>query len=385
MNSDNRSPFIFGKLAGGYDFANRENETAHLIQNFTSLINTILISPRRWGKSSLVVKAARLAQKKDKRMRFCFIDMFNVRTEEDFLKIFSEELIKNTSSKWEDWVRSTKEFFKRVIPKVNFAPDQSSEFSLGFEWDELRRRPDEVLNLAERIATARKIKLMVCIDEFQNIGYFLESVAFQKQLRANWQRHKNVSYCLYGSKRNMMMNVFASPDMPFYKFGDILFLEKIKEADWIKFIVKRFNDTGKRISEKIAKEIVDTCQCHPYYVQQLSQMTWLRSGKICSMKDYLEARITLIQQLDYLFTTITENLANTQVNFLEAVIDKVKQFSSKDILHQYQLGTSANVLRIKDALIGKELLDSKGGEFYLLDPIYHIWLNNVYFRREKQL
>lgn len=379
------SPFVFGKLAGGIDFADREKETRHLVQNFSSLINTILISPRRWGKSSLVVKSAMLAAKKDKKLRFCFIDMFNVRREEDFLKIFAEEIIKSTSTKWEDWVRNTKEFFKRAIPKVNFSPDQNSEFSLGFDWEEIRKRPDEILNLAERIAVSKKIKLVLCIDEFQNIGFFSESTAFQKQLRSNWQKHQHVSYCLYGSKRTMMMNVFASPDMPFYKFGDILFIEKIKTPDWIEFIQKRFNDTGKKINEKIAAEIVETCACHPYYVQQLAQMTWLRSGKICSMSDYEEARTALIQQLDYLFTTITENLATTQVNFLEAVIDKVKQFSAKEILKQYELGTSANVLRIKDALIAKELLDSKGGEFYLLDPIYHIWLNNVYFKKDKQL
>ena len=77
------TPFIFGKIATEKNFTDREMETANLVQNFTSLINTIIISPRRWGKSSLVNKAAKLAMEKDNNLRICHIDLFNVRNEED--------------------------------------------------------------------------------------------------------------------------------------------------------------------------------------------------------------------------------------------------------------------------------------------------------------
>ena len=76
------TPFIFGKIATEKNFTDREKETADLVQNFTSLINTIIISPRRWGKSSLVNKAARLAMAHDSNLRICHIDLFNVRSEE---------------------------------------------------------------------------------------------------------------------------------------------------------------------------------------------------------------------------------------------------------------------------------------------------------------
>ena len=59
------TPFIFGKIATEKNFTDREKETADLVQNFMSLINTIIISPRRWGKSSLVNKAAKLAMAQD--------------------------------------------------------------------------------------------------------------------------------------------------------------------------------------------------------------------------------------------------------------------------------------------------------------------------------
>ena len=78
-------PFIYGKIAIGKDFCDREKETTYLVQYFTSLINAIIISPRGWGKSSLVNKAAKLAMVQDSNLRICHIDLFNVRSKEHFL------------------------------------------------------------------------------------------------------------------------------------------------------------------------------------------------------------------------------------------------------------------------------------------------------------
>lgn len=85
---------------------------------------------------------------------------------------------------------------------------------------------DEILDLPEKIAADRKMKIVICIDEFQQIGMFESPKAFQATLRSKWQLQQHVSYCLYGSRRHMMMEVFGKVSMPFYKFGAIYFLEK---------------------------------------------------------------------------------------------------------------------------------------------------------------
>ena len=95
------TPFIFGKIATEKNFTDREMETAYLVQNITSLINTIIISPRRWGKSSLVNKAAKLAMEQDAKLRVCHIDLFNVRNEEHFYALLAQKVIAATSTKWE--------------------------------------------------------------------------------------------------------------------------------------------------------------------------------------------------------------------------------------------------------------------------------------------
>ncbi|MBC7390235.1 MAG: ATP-binding protein [Opitutaceae bacterium] len=378
------TPFTFGKIASGMEFTNRKADILRLVNNFLSGNNTILISPRRWGKSSLVKKSAEEAVKEDKNLRFCFIDLYNIRKEEEFYQVLAQEVIKVSSAKWEERVNYTKKLISQFIPKITYTPDSISEFSLGLDWKEVKKQPEQIINIAEKLAIEKKIKIVICIDEFQNISEFENPLAFQKQLRANWQKHSNVIYCLYGSKRHMMLEVFTSSSMPFYKFGDLFFLEKISEEHWIEFITSRFKDTGKSISPEDAGFMAKLVEYHPYYVQQLAQLSWLRCLKNCGRSEVLEAHNQLIMQLSLLFQNITDSLTTTQINYLHAVLKKVEQLSSKETLSIYRLGTSANVLRIKNALISKEILDFTGVNTEFLDPAYKMWLSIHYFKLQNE-
>jgi hypothetical protein len=374
------TPFIFGKLAGETFFTDRDNETSRMITNFKNGINTILISPRRWGKSSLVLHASKLVQKKDPKIVFTYIDLFNIRSEEQFYQVLTKEILKSTASKLEELIANSQKFFKSIIPKFNFSPLPNMDFSIALDWDEVKKQPEELLNLAENIAIDKKIKIVICIDEFQNISEFENPLAFQKTLRANWQKHQNTSYCLYGSKRHMMTEVFSSYSMPFYKFGDILFLEKIKKEDWIPFIMEKFTQTKKEIHPESAGLIATMVECHPYYVQQLAQLTWLRTAKKCNDTQVMEAFESLVMQLSLLFQTITDTLTSTQINLLHAIINEVPKLSSKETLYNYKLGTSANVLRIRHSLVFKEIIDIQNNKIEFLDPVYKYWLAKYYLK-----
>jgi len=372
------TPFVYGKVAAGNYFTDREDEIKILKQNFLLGTNTILISPRRWGKSSLVKKAADEIMAKEKSIRIVQLDLFNLRTEEEFYKFLSEKLLMAVSSKVEELIANARKFMKQWVPKITFSPEAQQEFSFGLNWEEIKKQPDEILDLAENIATEKGIKIVICIDEFQNISYFTDPLSFQKKLRSHWQRHQNVSYCLYGSKRHMLMDVFTSPSMPFYKFGHLMFLGKIPTKYWIDFIKGQFKATGKKISKQQSSEIAILAQNHPYYVQQLAQLCWLRTENEVTDSTIIEALESLVLQLSLLFQNLTESLNSTQLNLLKAIIDDVKMFSSKDTIQKYQLGTSANVIRIKKALLGKEIIDDQGGVIEILDPIFTIWLKVYY-------
>ncbi len=377
------APFVFGKLAVDKYFTNRKEDVKHLAGNFSMLVNTILVSPRRWGKSSLVEKAAREALKTERNIRFCFVDTFNVRTEEQFYQLLATEVLKASSSKLEIMMENASAFMGRFIPRLSFSPDNQQEVTLSLDWKEVIKQPDDILNMAEKIAAKNNWKFIICIDEFQNIATFDSQLAFQKKLRANWQKHQHVAYCLYGSKRHMLMDVFTNASMPFYKFGDLMFLEKIEKEDWIKFLIKRFKDTKKNITKVEAAYLADLADCHPYYVQQLAQQSWLRTADSCSKEIILTAQESIVDQLSLLFQSITEELTNYQINLLNAILEDVKQFSSKDTLEKYNLGTSASVLRAKKTLESKEIIDISGDEILLLDPMYKNWLETRYFKLKK--
>ncbi len=372
--------FVYGKIVGEENFTNREKDLERLISNFENKTNTILISPRRWGKSSLVAKAAAVAQKKNKEVRFCFIDLFNIRSEEEFYQQFALEVLKASTSKMEELRSSAFTFMGRLLPKLIVGNMPGNEVSLELDWKEVKKNPNDILDLPENLSRDKDFRLIVCIDEFQNIAGFENQLDIQKKLRSHWQKHSKTSYCLYGSKRHMMMEVFTSASMPFYKFGDLFFLEKISRENWLPFIISRFKVTAKDIKPEAAEKIISLAECHPYYVQQLAQQAWLRTKRSCNTIIVAEAHEELVLQMSLLFQTITDSLSNTQVNFLQALICGETQLSSAEVLMKYRLGTSANIIRIKDALVSREIIEVQSSEYVFLDPVYRFWLKKHYFR-----
>lgn len=373
------TPFIFGKIAASFNFTDRDKETALLVSNFSALINTIVISPRRWGKSSLVSKAADLAIAENEKLKICRIDLFNVRSEEDFYTVLAQSILKESSSKWDEAIDSAKKFLSRFIPKITFSGDTRQELSFSFDLNEIKSNPDEILDLAEKIAVEKGLRMVICIDEFQNIAEFTNPLFFQKKLRSHWQKHQHVAYCLYGSKRHLLMEVFTNSSMPFYKFGTLLFLEKIDTDSWINFITERFAATGKSISKELAGTISSLAENHPYYVQQLAQQVWLRTTDSATAENVQAAHQSLTDQLSLLFDTITQGLTTLQLNFLKACINGEKSMNSAVVLEKYRLGSSANVTRCRKSLVEKDILDITPGKTEFQDPIYKYWLANTYF------
>ena len=365
-------PFVFGVATSGDNFTDREKETQRLLLNFTHGVPTILISPRRWGKTSLVKKVAQLAQTKTRKI--VYLDIFSCRTESEFYRLFATSVLKQTSSKWDEWVENTKQFLAHINPKISIGTDPMNDFSISFEYSMQDNAGNDILQLPEKIAIEKGIQIVICIDEFQQISDFEDSKTFQKKLRTVWQLQQHVSYCLFGSKKHLMNELFEKKNLPFYKFGDAIYLTKIETKYWIEYICKRFENTGKHISPELAKEICRLVDNHSSYVQQLAWLLWIRTTDIATEEQLTHALEDLLDQNNILFQSETENLSAYQMNFLKAVIDGIhSKFSSKEIILKYNLGTSANIVRLKSALLQKELIETDGKEIILADPVFGVW------------
>ncbi len=380
MKETSESPFVFGVKVEGDNFTDRKAETEALLMNFTYGINTILISPRRMGKTSLVEKVCTMVDKQS--IRIVHIDAFGARSEIDFINAFATAVVKATSTVWEEWMENAKLFLGRFVPKISIGQDPLTDFSLSLEYNTANHTTEEVLQLPERIAQEKGYKIVVCIDEFQQIGEFDDSITFQKKLRSIWQMQKDVSYCLYGSKKHMMEKIFLSQSYPFYRFGDIVYLKKISEADWIEYICDRFRVTGKSISENYARKICQLTDRYSSYVQQLAWFVWLKCKGEVTDDDITFAINRLLDSQESLFIQQTESLSEYQMNFLHAIADGIHTgFTASSVLSNYRLGTSANITRLKKALTEKDLIETTApNTMDFSDPILKTWLKQRVWR-----
>jgi hypothetical protein len=365
------NPFVFGSATSGEQFTNRVKDTERLLANFKHGVSSIVISPRRWGKTSLVQKVSTIAREGN--LKVVNIDIFSCRNAEDFQLLFATEVIKQTAGKWEEWVENVKRFLSALIPKISFGVDPQTDFAVSLDFSNAKLN-EEILDLPQKIATDKGYKIVICIDEFQQISEFVDHIHFQKKLRTVWQLQKDVSYCLYGSKKHLMAELFSRQSMPFYKFGDVFFLQKISTEDWIRFICERFESTGKKISPEQAEMICQTVENHSSYVQQLAWNVWVKTESITKNEDIDSAVLDLFNQNSILFYRYVEELTGFQINFLRAVADDISsEFTKTEILQKYQLGTSANIKRLKDALEKKELIDITGKTVTFNDPVFKLW------------
>ena len=376
------APFVFGVRVEGDTFTDRREETERLKANFTYGVNTILISPRRMGKTSLVDKVCSLIE--DESIKIAHIDAFSCRSENDFINAFATAVVRATSNRWEEWMENTKVYLSRFVPKISFGQDPLNDFSLSLEYNASDQITEEVLRLPETIAQSKGYRIVVCIDEFQQIGDFPDSLTFQKKLRGAWQLQSHVSYCLYGSKKHMMEQMFQNPSYPFYRFGDFFYLNKISENDWVEYICQRFETTGKHISKDLAQKICQVTDRYSSYVQQLAWFVWLRTtdSAAATLQDVQYGIDRLLDACEPLFIQQTEDLSAYQMNFLHALVNGVHTgFTQSAILSSYHLGTAANITRLKKALMEKDLITiSAPKHLEMSDPILALWLKRRVWR-----
>ena len=367
--------FVYGVAVSDYNFIGRERETKRLLDNFKGGINVILMSPRRLGKTSLVKHVCNKLDDKD--IITVYLDIFGCKSEYDFYNKLTAEVLKQTASKSELWFEEAKEFLYRLTPKISFSPEPNSDFSISLGITPKTHTPEEVLQMAETIAIKRKKRIVICIDEFQQIGEMSNSKQIQARLRTVWQHQKHVSYCLFGSKHHLMSTIFLHRSMPFFQFGDTISLNKIATEDWVEYIVSHFADGKRTISHALAEEICKFTENYSAYVQQLAWLvfTLKEEGETVTEDDVRQAENDLLATNNILFMQMIEPLSEFQLNFLRAIASGIKKdFGLSEVREEYNLGSYSNITRLKTALLERDLIEKQETEWVITDPIFAKWL-----------
>lgn len=342
------SPFFCGQLAIGDHFVGQKSYLDKLISNFESLRNTILISPRGWGKTSLVYKAATLVEEQNCNYRACFIDLNNV--------------------------YSTHAFSKAFLRGLSRAGVDEYEINKGS-----RPEVDEILNLSELTAIRYDMNLIICISNFQNIIRFKNGREFLRKIVKHWRKHNRCAYCLSGNRYTMETEMIYQSIHSLHVLGRTFRLQKTKVDELVTYIQVQFKDHNKRIPRDVARMITITADCHPFYVQLLSWYSWSLTNDLCTESIVNQAKLHILNHFSIYFQAIIDSLTNNQISFLKAVLENAQNLCSMRSIQAYNLGTSANVVQIKKSLCKKEIIEVERGTINMLDPMLEHWLKQYFF------
>ena len=371
-------PFQYGRLAEAGSFIDRIDDRRELKNFLSHGINTILVSPRRWGKSSLVKESMKELVEEEKNIKVCFLDAYKIHTEEEFYNKFASAIIQGVSStleqKWGDFLR----FVNRLTPSITIASDPMNSIEVDLKINPVKENLETILQLPEKIAIEKGIRVIVCIDEFQQLANIPHWERLESTLRSEWQLQHHTTYCLYGSKMHMMKKIFNNSSSPFYKFGQMMQLKRISKEYWLPYIVNNFEATNKHITEEQAEKLCEKVKYNSWYVQQYCFFVWSHTEGIVSDED-------IDRQLDMVIDTNAETFQNeldelvpSQIALLKAIASGETHFNAKGVVEKYRLGQSQTITRNKKTLVEKDLIEKNRDKFSFVDPLFELWLKREY-------
>jgi hypothetical protein len=374
------NPFVYGEIVTAAAFADREEERERLARDLAGGQKVFLISPRRYGKSSLVRDVMRgLARQKILTVE---ITVASSSSYIGFLEAYAQALLAadTPAGRLKRWAS---DLLKSVKPEIRFDADPMGKTKLAVSFPTVRtaretaRVANEVFQLPARIAAARGQRLAVALDEFQAITSF-DGGTVENALRAAVQDQRQVGYVFSGSEPSLMERMLG-PRRPFYKAGPVMRLEKIDPDEFAAFIDARFLESGIRPEEGLGESIVDLAANVPYDVQRLAHEAWddlKEAGRKTAGVDDLHATLLrLLGEQDTVFEESWQRLTLPQRAVLRAiVIEEGRELMSADVRTRHRLPVASTIQAALAALLRQDIITRDGGRYVTVDSLYREWV-----------
>ena len=376
--------FNYNGIAQDIHFVGRESEIKKLSTDFVFLTNTAVLAPQGWGKSSLAAQAAKVASHKEKSLRFAYVGLSNVRNEERFYELLVEGVLKAISAAQKDVLDNVSRYLNDLHARISFDSDSVDSLNVDFDWGEIRRNQDDLMDLPCKVAKDKGVKLVVCIDDFHAISQFADPDALLDRFKSRWSRHDGVAYCICASALSMVEKFVSSTPM-FYRYGDVMRLGKVDRTEMASYVRERFAESAKYLDMETASLVVDLVDNHPLYVQQLAHQSWLAASVVCSQEVIRTAHRTMVDQMGLVFENLTSSLTSQQLCYLHAVLAGETVISSSEVLFRHHISSATSASRSKTALLERGIISNVDGVICLSDPIYASWLKIRYFVKKMNL
>jgi hypothetical protein len=374
------NPFVYGEVVPPASFVNREAELERLTEDLLAGQKIFLISPRRYGKSSLVAQALRAAARRGALVVDVTVSSYSSYVA--FLEGYARALlsIETRGDRIRAWLA---DMLGGVRPEVRLEPDASGRTQLALSFPSARTEKDvsrlaqEVFALPGRIAEARKRKLAVALDEFQAIGSF-NGGSVEHALRAAVQHQRQVGYVFSGSEPALMERMLGR-SRPFYKAGPVMRLQKIAADRFADFVEARFKATGIKAAAGLGAAIVELGGNLPYDVQRLAHELWddvRAAGRKTVDLDDLHATLTrLLGEHETLFESLWQRLTLAQRAALRAaVLQDGKELLSAETRSRHRLSGASTVQASLAALVREDILTREGTRYMVVDSLMREWI-----------
>lgn len=351
------NPFKYGVVVTGDDFVDRKDEIEILYKELSSGKSIILYSERRLGKTSLLIE---FITQKAKRMIPVYIDLYGMTTKEDLTRQIVNNVINASYSNLDKIKNAVRNYFINLKPKMIISTDGKITLDLSakktYDEDELI----EILDFPEKVAKEKKKRIILVFDEFQEIS-LMDGLKLEKLMRSRFQHHKNVSYVFVGSKKHLLCQMFEEESRAFFKFARPLSLGPIPKEEFIPFIIKKFKQTGKKVTDEMIEEVLKFTNGNPYFTQYLCHEIWY-INKSAKDKEIIDAAIkNIIAQQSIAFEYIWDELkSRNQRALLVGIAHEGAHNYSPDFIEKYNLKSQSHVEKSLQMLKNKGILNDNG-------------------------
>lgn len=390
------NPFVYGEVVPAAAFVDREVELDRLTGDLLAGQKVFLISPRRYGKSSLVRQALVAAGRGGALTVDVTVSSYSSYVA--FLEGYAHALlsVETRLDRARAWFR---DMLGSVRPEIRVEPDAAGGSTLALSFPSARTERDvsrlaqEVFALPGKIAEARKRRLAIALDEFQAIGSFDGGDAkgarpgspqgarmhqVEHALRAAVQHQRQVGYVFSGSEPTLMERMLGR-SRPFYKAGPVMRLQKIPADRFADFVEARFRATKVRPEAGLGTAIVELAGNLPYDVQRLAHEVWddARAGgrKTVGLEDLHATLKRLLGEHEALFEGTWQRLTLAQRATLRAaVIEEGRELLSADVRARHRLSGTSTVQASLTALVREDVLAREGPRYVVVDSLFREWV-----------
>ena len=369
------NPFIYQGYVSPEYFCDRTEETEELIANLRNGRNTTLISPRRIGKTGLILNAFYRIREADKDAICIYIDIFATKNQHDFVQQFGTAIAQHVMSNQQKAFKRLLEFFG------SWRPVFSADPLTGMPTVSVSIEPSQSVMTLKSIfdfLNQSRQKVYIAIDEFQQITSYPEQ-GLEAQLRSYIQFAPNVHFIFSGSKQHLMAQMFQSPDRPFYQSTASMGLAPLHEEIYCDFACQFFEAKRGSISREVFSAIYQRFSGITQNIQQILNRLYEVERHVDNERQVNEAIRHIVNRNSMQYETLIGFLTDNQLSLLKAIAkrDCVESPQANDFIKQYDLPSASSVKTALTTLQDKDIVyrDAKG--YWVYDRFFDLWLKQL--------